>query len=77
VSVVLAAALVSPACIHVGPGTIPRGSFDYHTVGLGRVASLVLGYSHLDVDSEDGEGLERFVFDMEQAGPWVGLRFRY
>jgi hypothetical protein len=38
--------------------------------------SLILGYRALDVDYEDGEGLDRFKYDVTSQGPALGLRIR-
>lgn len=40
-------------------------------------ATLTLGWRHLDVDYEDGEGLDRFRFDVQIAGPQVGVAFHF
>ena len=40
-------------------------------------ASLTLGARYLDFDYEDGEGADRFKFDMKQYGPAVGFRFDF
>jgi len=47
------------------------------TIGLGQRASLDFGYRWLDMDYEDGEGNERFAFDMLTQGPVVGFSFRF
>lgn len=47
------------------------------TIGLGQRASLDFGYRWLDVDYEDGEGAERFTYDMLTQGPVMGLTFRF
>ncbi len=38
---------------------------------------FVAGYRILDVDFDDGSGLSRFVFDVEQSGPVVGVNFKW
>lgn len=40
-------------------------------------ASMSVGYRYLDFDYDDGEGLERFKFDMKQHGPLIGFRFDF
>jgi len=40
-------------------------------------ASMTLGGRYLDFDYEDGEGADRFKFDMKQYGPAVGFRFDF
>jgi hypothetical protein len=38
---------------------------------------IYAGYRYLDIDYEDGEGRERFKFDMAQHGFLVGFRFEF
>ena len=51
--------------------------------GFGVGADLVtiltgdIGYRYLDFDYEDGDGLDRFKFDMKEHGPAVGWRFDF
>lgn len=40
-------------------------------------ASLLLGFRVLDVDYEDGSGSDRFLFDMTEGGPSVGISWRF
>jgi hypothetical protein len=40
-------------------------------------SSLSLGYRYLDFDYEDGDGADRFTFDMKQHGPLIGFRFDF
>jgi len=40
-------------------------------------SSLSLGYRYLDFDYDDGEGANRFKFDMKQHGPLIGVRFDF
>ena len=40
-------------------------------------SSLSLGYRYLDFDYDDGEGPDRFKFDMKQHGPLIGVRFDF
>ena len=40
-------------------------------------ASITLGGRYLDFDYEDGDGADRFKFDMKQYGPAVGFRFDF
>jgi len=46
-------------------------------IGLGKTASLELGYRWLDINYESGEGNERFGWDMLTQGPVVGFGFRF
>jgi hypothetical protein len=46
-------------------------------IALGQRASLDLGFRWLDMDYEDGEGNERFTYDMLTQGPVVGFSFRF
>jgi hypothetical protein len=46
-------------------------------IGLGSKASLDLGYRWLDMNYEDGEGNEKFTYDMLTQGPVMGLTFRF
>jgi opacity protein-like surface antigen len=47
-------------------------SVDYR---MTRRTSLMLGYRYVDFDFEDGEGQDRFRFDIAEHGFLVGLRF--
>jgi len=47
------------------------------TVRDGVVYSGLLGYRALDVDYEEGSGLDRYVYDVLQHGPVTGLTVRY
>ena len=40
-------------------------------------SSISLGGRYLDFDYEDGQGADRFKFDMKQYGPAVGFRFDF
>lgn len=40
-------------------------------------SSLSLGYRYLDFDYDDGDGADRFKFDMKQHGPLIGFRFDF
>jgi hypothetical protein len=40
-------------------------------------AQIYAGYRYVDFDYEDGEGRDRFKFDMAQHGPLVGFRFEF
>jgi len=46
-------------------------SFDYR---MSKRTSLMLGYRYVDFDFEDGEGRDRFSFDVAQHGFLIGLR---
>ena len=54
--------------------TILTGSFSYR---FNDWSSLDIGYRYLDFDYEDGDGLDRFKFDMKEHGPAVGWRFDF
>jgi opacity protein-like surface antigen len=54
--------------------TILTGSFSYR---FNNWSSIDIGYRYLDFDYEDGDGLERFKFDMKEHGPAVGWRFDF
>jgi len=47
------------------------------TVRDGVAYSGLLGYRALDVDYEEGSGLDRYVYDVLQHGPVTGLTIRY
>ncbi len=38
---------------------------------------LIAGWRIIDVDFDDGSGLSRFVFDVEQSGPVFGVNFKW
>jgi len=40
-------------------------------------SQIYAGYRYIDFDYEDGEGRDRFKFDMAQHGPLVGFRFEF
>ena len=44
---------------------------------LGDSASLTLGWRYLDIDYEDGEGRDRFKYDVVTTGPQVGVAFHF
>ena len=50
------------------------GAFSYR---FNHWASLSLGYRYLDFDYEDGDGADRFKFDMKEHGPLIGFRFDF
>jgi len=54
--------------------TILTGSFSYR---FSDWSSIDIGYRYLDFDYEDGDGLDRFKFDMKEHGPAVGWRFDF
>ena len=54
--------------------TILTGSFSYR---FNDWSSIDIGYRYLDFDYEDGDGLDRFKFDMKEHGPAVGWRFDF
>lgn len=44
---------------------------------LSSSAEFLLGYRWLDYDYEDGAGSDKFIFDMQLSGPYMGLTFRF
>jgi len=38
---------------------------------------MIFGYRVIDADYDDGEGAERFLFDVRSSGPVVGFGWRY
>ncbi|MDG2461613.1 MAG: hypothetical protein P8M73_12105 [Luminiphilus sp.] len=54
--------------------TILTGSFSYH---FNEWSSVDIGYRYLDFDYEDGDGADRFKFDMKEHGPAIGWRFDF
>lgn len=44
---------------------------------LGEHANVLIGYRHLDVDYDDGEGADRFLMDVGQGGPTVGFAWSF
>ena len=54
--------------------TILTGSFSYR---FNDWSSIDIGYRYLDFDYEDGDGLDRFKFDMREHGPAIGWRFDF
>ena len=54
--------------------TILTGSLSYR---FNDWSSIDIGYRYLDFDYEDGDGLDRFKFDMKEHGPAVGWRFDF
>jgi hypothetical protein len=56
--------------------------FSWHTTvyadwRLGEHANVLIGYRYLDVDYDDGEGANRFLMDVSQAGPAVGFAWTF
>jgi hypothetical protein len=49
------------------------GVFGGLTYQIGDSSALVIGYRHLSVDYEN----DGFLFDVEQTGPILGLKFRF
>jgi hypothetical protein len=41
------------------------------------LVSIILGYRAIDMDYEDGEGGNRFAYDVLTAGPQLGVAFRF
>ncbi len=44
---------------------------------LGESATLTFGWRYLDMDYEDGDGLDRFRYDTATSGPQVGFLFHF
>ena len=42
-----------------------------------ELVSIIVGYRAIDMDYEDGEGLDRFAYDVLTAGPQLGVAFRF
>lgn len=40
-------------------------------------ATLLLGFRYLDVDYDDGTGSDRFLWDVAEGGPTLGLAWRF
>ena len=38
---------------------------------------VAFGYRHLDMDYEDGRGMDRFLYDMATSGPLMGVVFTF
>lgn len=38
---------------------------------------VLIGYRHIDVDYDDGAGVDRFLWDLAQGGPTVGIARRF
>ncbi len=51
---------------------LPSVGFD-----LAKWASVEVGYKYLDTDYENGEGADRFAYDMVLEGPVAGVAFRF
>lgn len=49
----------------------------YFAWQFGEHANLLLGYRHLDVDYDEGAGADRFLMDVGQGGPTVGLAWQF
>ena len=54
--------------------TILTGSFSYR---FNEWSSVDIGYRYLDFDYEDGDGPDRFKFDMKEHGPAIGWRIDF
>jgi hypothetical protein len=50
------------------------GAFAYR---FNRWSSVSLGYRYLDFDYDDGDGADRFKFDLKEHGPAIGFRFDF
>lgn len=44
---------------------------------INRNAHLLLGYRHIDVDYEDGNGADRFKWDVWEGGPTAGFAWQF
>jgi len=42
-----------------------------------ELVSVIVGYRAIDIDYEDGSGLEYFHYDLLMAGPQLGVAFRF
>ena len=42
-----------------------------------ELVSIIVGYRAIDMDYEDGEGLDRFAYDVMTAGPQLGVALRF
>jgi len=56
--------------------------FGWHTSAFadwrfGEHASLLVGFRWLDIDYDDGEGAERFLMDVGQGGPALGIAWSF
>ena len=56
--------------------------FGWHTTAFadwrfGEHASLLVGFRWMDVDYDDGEGADRFLMDVSQGGPALGLAWSF
>lgn len=49
-------------------------SFGYR---VGERSTLAFGWRTLDIDFEDGEGTDRFKYDVSSSGPLVGVMFHF
>ena len=54
--------------------TILTGSFSYR---FNNWSSIDIGYRYLDFDYKDGDGADRFKFDMSEHGPAIGWRIDF
>ena len=50
------------------------GAFAYR---FNSWSSVSLGYRYLDFDYDDGDGADRFKFDLKEHGPSIGFRFDF
>jgi hypothetical protein len=50
------------------------GAFAYR---FNSWSSVSLGYRYLDCDYDDGDGADRFKFDLKEHGPTIGSRFDF
>jgi hypothetical protein len=56
--------------------------FSWHTTAyagwrLNEHANVLIGYRHLDVDYDDGEGANRFLMDVSEGGPTLGFAWTF
>ena len=56
--------------------------FTWHAYAIAGYAlterlGLMLGYRYIDYDYDDGEGVDRFIYDAEEHGPLLGLAVRW
>lgn len=56
--------------------------FSWHSTAFanwqfGEHASLLVGFRWMDVDYDDGEGADRFLMDVSQGGPALGISWTF
>ena len=64
----------------MGSGSEPRSTWQaYADIGFraSHLVSIVLGYRALDLDYEDGSGLDYINLDLLISGPQLGVVFSF